>query len=304
MAKDLLSIGELSPAEIESILQLAGEFKSGRDCTPLQGKTLALIFNKPSTRTRISFEVGMYQLGGRAIFLNRQDIQLGRGESVADTARVLSRYVDGILIRTFSQAEVEELAREASIPVINALTDLLHPCQILSDLFTIRDKLGGLDGVKVAYIGDGNNIANSWLWGAAKLGLHLSLGIPPGYGPDEGILRAALAEAQNNGARIELSQDLYQVVKGAQVIYTDVWASMGQEDETEQRLRDFSGYQVTESLVEAASPQVLVMHCLPVHRGEEIAAEVIDGERSIIFEQAENRLHVNKAILSLWLGRA
>jgi ornithine carbamoyltransferase len=306
MTKDLLSIGDLSPPEIESVLQLAGELKSkqkeGLSYTPLRRKTLALIFQKPSTRTRISFEVGMYQLGGQAIFLNPQDIQMGRGESIADTAKILSGYVDGILIRTFSQAEVEELAKEASIPVINGLTDKLHPCQILADLFTIRDKRGSLDGLKIAYIGDGNNIANSWVIGAAKLGLHLALGIPPGYGPDEGILKTAEVEAQQNGGRIEVSQDLYQVVEGAHVIYTDVWASMGQEDEAEQRKKDFAGYQVTRQLVEAADPGVLVMHCLPVHRGEEIAAEVIDGERSIVFEQAENRLHLNKAVLAMWLA--
>jgi ornithine carbamoyltransferase len=309
MTKDLLTIEDLSRSELESIFKLADEFKTthGRDTGyhPLRGKTLAMIFKKPSTRTRVSFEVGMYQLGGNVIFLNTQDIQMGRGESIADTAKILSRYVDGILIRTFSQSEVKELAREASIPVINGLTDQLHPCQIIADLFTIRDKLAGFANVKLAYIGDGNNIANSWLWGAAKLGLHLVLGTPPsGYGPDEAILEAARSEALQSGGLIEIKHDIYQAVKGAQVIYTDVWTSMGQEAEAEQRRRDFAGYQVTNELLKSAAPQAIIMHCLPVHRGEEITAEVIDGERSIIFDQAENRLHVNKAILKLWLERS
>jgi ornithine carbamoyltransferase len=227
---------------------------------------------------------------------------LGRGESIADTAKILSGYVDGILIRTFSQAEVEELAQEASIPVINGLTDQLHPCQILSDIFTIKEKLGSLNGLKLAYIGDGNNIANSWLWGAAQMGLQLSLGIPPHYGPDEKMLGAASSMAQKNGGWIELNHDPYQAVNEAHVIYTDVWASMGQEEEAKERQRDFAGYQVTKALLAAAAPEVMVMHCLPAHRGEEITAEVLDGKHSIVFEQAENRLHVNKAILSLWLG--
>ncbi len=306
MKKDLLCINDLSKAEIGAMFQLAKELRAKRQAgiyeTPLRGKTLAIIFNKPSTRSRISFEVGMYQLGGQAVFLNSRDIQLGRGESLADTARVLSRYVEGLLIRTFKQAEVEELAREATIPVINGLTDLLHPCQILADMFTLREKRGSLTGLKIAYIGDGNNMANSWLWGAAKMGLELSLGTPPDYAPDAGILNAAKLEAQKSGGRIEVTTDIYQAVKDAEAIYTDVWTSMGQEEESKQRLADFAGYQVNRQLLEAAAPQALVMHCLPAHRGEEITAEVLDGEHSIVFDQAENRLHINKAILMRYLG--
>ncbi len=306
MKKDLLCINDLSPSEIEAIFKLAEELKAKRQAgiyeTPLQGKTLAIIFNKPSTRSRISFEVGMYQLGGQAIFLNSRDIQLGRGESLADTARVLSRYVEGLLIRTFHQAEVEELAKEAAIPVINGLTDLLHPCQILSDMFTLKEKRGSLAGLKIAYIGDGNNMANSWMWGAAKTGLELALGTPPDYAPDADILSAATHEAEKNGGRIELFSDIYQAVRDADAIYTDVWASMGQEEETKQRLSDFAGYQVDQQLLRSAAQQVLIMHCLPAHRGEEITAEVLDGPHSIIFDQVENRLHINKAILMHYLG--
>lgn len=299
--KDLLSISNLTLSELKEIWQLAAELKQkhkrGTQYIPLQGKTLAMIFQKPSTRTRISFEVGMYQLGGQAIFLSIQEIQLNRGETIADTAKILSRYVHGILIRTFSQAEVEELAAEASIPVINGLTDLLHPCQIIADLFTIQEKKGDLKGIKVAYIGDGNNIAHSWLNGAAKTGVNLTISTPKGYEPQPEIIAIAQNEAQN--CQIKIENDPQIAARDADVIYTDVWISMGQDNEGEKRRQDFKGYQVNSQLLEKAKPDVLMMHCLPAHRGEEVSAGIIDGPHSIVFDQAENRLPVQKAILAL-----
>ncbi len=302
--KDLLTIYDLSLAELEGIWRLAAEFKqkqkAGTPLNPLRGKTLGMIFQKPSTRTRISFEVGMYQLGGQAVFLSTQEIQMGRGESVADTAKILSRYVDGILIRTFAQTDVEELAALATIPVINGLTDLLHPCQIIADLFTIWEKKGSLAGLKVAYVGDGNNVAHSWLYGAAKSGVNLTVSTPRGYEPQARIVAVAREEA--HGCCLELEADPRAAVSGADIIYTDVWASMGQEAEAQKRQAVFEDYQVDSQLLEQAKPDVLVMHCLPAHRGEEISAEVIDGPHSVVFDQAENRLHVQKAILTLLMG--
>jgi ornithine carbamoyltransferase len=257
-----------------------------------------MIFDKSSTRTRISFEVGMFQLGGIALFLSSRDTQLGRGENIADTARIMSRYLNGIMIRTYSQAAVEELARYATIPVINGLTDLLHPCQLLSDLFTIIEKRGGYEGLKVAYVGDGNNMANSWINAAAKLPFHLDLACPDGYDPDEALLKRGMAEAKGG---IALYRDPAEAVRDADVIYTDVWVSMGQEDEKEERLRRFQGYQVNRELVARARKDVLVMHCLPAHRGEEITAEVLDGPHSVVLDEAENRLHVQKAVLEILL---
>ncbi|MBI5167432.1 MAG: ornithine carbamoyltransferase [candidate division NC10 bacterium] len=306
MKKDLLSIHDLSLSEIEGIFELAAELKArqkrGERYTPLMGKTLAMIFEKPSTRTRVSFEVGMHQLGGHALFLNPRDIQLGRVETVADTARVLSRYVDGILIRTYSQERVEELACHSSVPVINGLSDLTHPCQILADLFTVKEKRGELKGLKVAYIGDGNNVAHSWLYGAAKTGIDLSIARPRGFGPDEGVLSKALKDAEASGARLKVMDDPIQAAKGADVLYTDVWASMGQEEEHAKRVKAFKGFQVNQGLVAIAKRDVLVMHCLPAHRDEEITDEVLDGPHSIVLDQAENRLHVQKAILVKLLG--
>jgi len=306
MKRDLLSIRDLSREEIWDLFHFAAELKARQhhreQYAPLAGKTLAMLFLKPSTRTRISFQVGMFQLGGQAIFLNPQDIQLGRGESLKDTARILSRYVDGILVRTFAHEQVVELAQAASVPVINGLSDLLHPCQILSDMFTIWEKLGRLEGVRVGYVGDGNNIANSWLYGAARLGLDLRLGVPPGYGPDARVLRRARDEALGSGARIEVVEDPVAAVKDAEVVYTDVWVSMGQEAEAEARKAALTRYQVNRELLAAAAPGALVMHCLPAHRGEEVTAEVIDGEHSVVFDQAENRLHLQKAILVRLLG--
>jgi ornithine carbamoyltransferase len=255
-----------------------------------------MIFDKSSTRTRISFEVGMYQLGGIALFLSNRDTQLGRGEIIADSARIMSRYLNGIMIRTFSQASVEEFARYATIPVINGLTDLLHPCQLLSDLFTITEKRGGYEGLKIAYVGDGNNMANSWINAAAKLPFHLDLACPEGYDPDSAILERGIAEAP---AGVALCRDPVEAVRDADVIYTDVWVSMGQEAERAERLKRFEGYQVNQALLDRSKKDVIVMHCLPAHRGEEISTEVIDGPRSVVIDEAENRLHVQKAIMEI-----
>ncbi|MFH0871959.1 MAG: ornithine carbamoyltransferase [bacterium] len=306
MKKDLLSIADLGRPEIEELLDLAEDLKArqkrGERYTPLLGKTLGMIFEKSSTRTRVSFEVGMYQLGGHALFLSSKDLQIGRGETIADTARVLSRYVDGLVIRTFGHQVVEELARCASIPVINGLTDLHHPCQVLADLFTIRERRQGLKGLKVAYVGDGNNMAHSLMEGAAKLGIHLVIVCPEGYEPDQGIHREVLKEAAISGGKIEIDHDPQRAVEGADVLYTDVWTSMGQEQEREKRLEAFQGFQVNAPLLSLAKPQVLVMHCLPAHRGEEITDEVMDGPHSAVWDQAENRLHLQKAILVKRMG--
>ena len=302
MRKDLLSIYDLSRSDIDEILQQAAclkeALKQGKIRKTLAGKTLGMIFDKASTRTRISFEVGMYQLGGLATFLSSRDTQLDRGESIADTARIMSRYLNGVMIRTYKQQAVEEFAAYATIPVINGLTDLLHPCQILSDLFTIRENRGSYEGLKVAYIGDGNNIANSWINAAVRLPFHLALACPEGYDPDSLILERGRAEASG---RIDLYRDPFDAVLNADVVYTDVWASMGQEAEREKRVKIFNPYQVNRELIARAKDGVLVMHCLPAHRGEEITAEIIDGERSVIIDQAENRLHVQKAILEILL---
>ena len=305
MKKDLLTIYDLPKAEIEAILQKAAELKEmlrkGKPYQPLAGKTLAMIFEKPSTRTRVSFEVGMFHLGGHALSLNPQETQLGRGEAIADTARVLSRYVDGIMVRTFAQERVEEMARFATIPVINGLSDLLHPCQILSDIFTMTEKLGHqYVGLKVAYVGDGNNVANSWINGALRLGFDLWLACPPGYEPDAEIPSRAQAEGSS---KIILTHAPKEAVEEASVINTDVWASMGQEGERAKRIKAFQGYQVNADLLRHARKDVLVMHCLPAHRGEEITDEVMDGTHSVVFDQAENRLHVQKAILTLLMEK-
>jgi ornithine carbamoyltransferase len=300
MKKDLLNEYDLERDDYECIFDKAHRLKrllrEGREHATLRGKTLGMIFDKSSTRTRISFEVGMYQLGGIALFLSNRDTQLGRGEIIADSARIMSRYLDGIMIRTFSQESVEEFARHATIPVINGLTDLLHPCQLLSDLFTIIEKRGGYEGLKIAYIGDGNNMANSWINAAAKLPFHLDLACPDGYDPDSTILKRGMGQAP---AGIVLHRDPAEAVRDADVIYTDVWVSMGQEKEREERIRRFRGYQVNQGLIDLARKDVLVMHCLPAHRGEEITAEVIDGSHSVIIDEAENRLHVQKAIMEL-----
>ena len=307
LAKDLLDVGAVSKAEVERLLVLATELKTkqrrGIPHPLLKGKTLGLLFQKPSTRTRVSFEAGMHQLGGHALVLPMADIQLSRGESVADTARVLSRYLDGIVIRTYDHATVEEWAREATMPVINGLTDLSHPCQALSDLLTIKEKKGRLKGLKIAYVGDGNNVANSLIEAAAKMGMAITLGCPSGYQPDQHVVDLARVEAAKTGAVIELGQDPYVAVKEADVIYADVWISMGREREQARRLRVLAPYQVNSRLIGKAKRDAIVMHCLPAHRGEEITAEVLDGPQSVVIDQAENRLHMQKAILTNLLGK-
>ncbi|PKN35089.1 MAG: ornithine carbamoyltransferase [Deltaproteobacteria bacterium HGW-Deltaproteobacteria-19] len=304
MKKDLLTEYDLTIEEFDRLFARSGEMKAelrqGRPHPSLAGKVLGMIFEKSSTRTRLSFEVAMIQLGGKAIFLSSRDIQIGRGETVADTARILSRYIDGVMIRTFGQEMVEEFARYATIPVVNGLTDLLHPCQILSDLFTIIEKRGRYEDLKIAYVGDGNNIANSWLNAAARLPFHLSLACPERYEPDRTILDRAVREAPRS---VALYRDPREAVRDADIVYTDVWASMGQESEKDVREKAFQGYCVDEALLRLAKPEALVMHCLPAHRGEEISAGVMDGPRSIVFDQAENRLHVQKAILEMLMGR-
>jgi ornithine carbamoyltransferase len=303
MKKDLLSLYDLEPRDFQAIFEKTAKLKKmlreGVPYTPLAGKTLGMIFDKSSTRTRLSFEVGIYQLGGIAVYLNSRDIQLARGESVEDTARVVSRYLDGLMIRTFSQSVVESFARFAEIPVINGLTDLLHPCQILGDLFTVSEKKVSHEGLRVAYVGDGNNIANTWVEAAARLPMTLALACPAGYDPDAGILERAMKDA---AGRIQLFREPQEAVSGADVVYTDVWASMGQEAQKEARAKAFRNYQVNSALMARAKADAIVMHCLPAHRGEEITAEVMDGPQSVIVDQAENRLHVQKAIMEMLMG--
>jgi len=305
--KDLLSLHDLTTEEINEILMLAKELKakqkSGIEHPILKGKTLGMIFQKASTRTRVSFEVGMYQLGGSALFLSGRDLQIGRGEPIRDTARVLSRYLDGVMIRTFAQADVEEFAHYADIPVINALTDLLHPCQILADLLTIQERKGcDLKGLKLAYIGDGNNMAHSYMYGCAKMGMHFAAATPKGYAPDAAVTANAVSDAKASGGSITLVHDPYEAAKDADILCTDVWASMGQEKEREQRVKAFQGYQINEELLQAADRRAIVLHCLPAHRGEEITDEVVERFSSVIFDEAENRLHAQKAVLALTMG--
>ena len=298
MKKDFLKLSDLTKNEVLELLKEATEFKQfkaeGTAHQPLKGKSLGMIFNKNSTRTRISFEVGMYELGGHSLFLTPDQMQLGRGETIADSARVLSRYLDGILIRTFDFKEVEELAKHASIPVINGLTDLNHPIQILSDLFTIHEKLGHLDEIKIAYVGDGNNVAYSWITAATMFDLKLSVGCPSSYTPK-------LPKGVTIPDSIEITEDPIAAVRDADVIYTDVWISMGQEEAPE-KISLLKPYQINQPLVDAAKKDVLVMHCLPAHREMEITSEVLEGKHSIVFDQAENRLHLQKALLKTLLS--
>jgi ornithine carbamoyltransferase len=296
--RDFLAIPDFTREELIKLFDLADCMRSGAYAKkPLAGKSLAMIFMKSSTRTRVSFEVGAWQLGGHALFLSPRDIQIGRGEPIADTARVLSRYVDGIMIRTFAHVEVEELARYATIPVINGLTDLLHPCQVLADALTVRQHLGGLDGKKVAWVGDGNNMANSWINAAYRLGFELALACPEGYDPDAELLKRA-----QQVTKVSLVRDPREAVESADVVNTDVWASMGQEEEQEKRVRAFAGYTVDANLMARANQDAIFLHCLPAHRGEEVAAEVIDGRWSRVWDEAENRLHVQKAIMAVLMG--
>ena len=296
--RDFLTITDFSREEIVRLLDLAHRMKKGsyRE-TPLAGKSLAMIFVKSSTRTRVSFEVGTYQLGGQALFLSSRDIQIGRGEPIPDTARVLSRYVHGIMIRTFAHSDVEELARCASIPVINGLTDLTHPCQVLADLATVQEALGGWEGKRIAWVGDGNNMANSWLEAAAVLGFELRLACPEGFEPDRGRFERA-----SKATKVMVTEVPEEAVEGAHVINTDVWASMGQEEEAEQRRNAFKGYTVDAGLMKLAAPGAIFLHCLPAHRGEEVTADVIEGSQSRVWDEAENRLHVQKALLATLMG--
>jgi ornithine carbamoyltransferase len=300
--RSLISVGDLSASEVLALLDLAARVKAQPDeyRRRLAGKTLALIFQKSSTRTRVSFEVGMFQLGGQPLFLSGRDLQLGRGETIADTARVLSRYVDGIMARTFAHQEVVDLATYASIPVINGLTDDLHPCQALADFFTLQEVFGELKGRKLAYIGDGNNVAHSLLLGAPKLGMEIAVATPEGFEPSPQYLAQATEAATAAGTRIEVVNEPELAVSGAVAVYTDVWASMGQEDSADSRRQAFEGFTVCSELMSKALPEAIFLHCLPCHRGEEVTAEVADGPQSRIFDEAENRLHVQKAIL-LWL---
>jgi ornithine carbamoyltransferase len=304
--RDFLALTDVTAAEIEQILSLAAKLKqrvkNGESAPLLSGKALVLLFHKPSLRTRPSFEVGMYQLGGYTTYLQDQDVKIGVREPMADFGRVLSRYYDGIVMRTFAHDTLVELAQAATVPVINGLTDLLHPCQILSAFQTLQEHFGRLQGLHVAYIGDGNNMANSWLLGAAQMGLTLSIACPRTYQPNAEIVRQAKQIAETSGAVLEIVEDPYQAVKGADAVYTDVWASMGQEDEADVRRQVFRPYQINSALMAETSSHTVVMHCLPAHRGEEITDEVLESSRSLVFEEAENRLHAQKALLVFLLA--
>lgn len=305
--KDLLSIHDLSEEDVQEILETAAklkaEQKAGIPHPLLKGKTLAMIFEKSSTRTRVSFETGIFQLGGQGIFLSTRDIQLGRGEPVKDTARVLARYVDGIMIRTYAQSEVEEFAQYADVPVINALTDLLHPCQVLTDLLTMQEYKGkNLKGLHFAYIGDGNNMANSYLYGCAKAGIHCTIACPKGYEPNKDVLAKALKDAKATGAVLKVVEDPEEAAKDADVLATDTWTSMGEEAEKEVREKVFRGYQINRELLALADKEAIVLHCLPAYRGKEITEEVLEGYARVIFDEAENRLHTQKAVMALTMG--
>jgi ornithine carbamoyltransferase len=303
--KDLISIHDLAAEDVEALFQLAANVKARphQYRNALAGQTLAMVFEKSSTRTRVSFEVGMYQLGGLATFLSSRDIQIGRGEPISDTARVLSRYVNGIMARTFAHSTVTDLAKYASIPVINGLTDLLHPCQALTDYFTAREKFGHTKGLTLAYVGDGNNMCHSLMYGGPKVGMNVRVATPEGYRPNPDVVAAAQADAAAAGTSVEVVTSPADAVKGAHVVYTDVFASMGQEAEAAVRLKAFAGYQVSPELMRLADTHAVFMHCLPCHRGEEVHADVVDGPASVIFDEAENRLHVQKAIMLMLMHR-
>jgi ornithine carbamoyltransferase len=305
--RHLVSLKDYSREDIEEIFALTDRLKqdAGAFRESLRGKSLAMIFQKASTRTRVSFEVGMFQLGGTALYLGANDIQLHRGETIADTARVLSQYVDAIMARVFAHQDIIDLAKHASVPVINGLSDLLHPCQVLADYYTLRERRGKLEGLKIAWVGDGNNVCHELALGAVKLGMSIEIATPKGYEPNPLVMKAAVRDAQKAKAPAPVvTHDAMAAVAGADVIYTDVWASMGQEEEKEKRLKAFEGYMVTPQMMAAAGPECVFMHCLPAHRGEEVAAEVIDGPQSVVFQEAGNRLHTQKAVLLLLLGAA
>lgn len=300
--RDFLALVDYTPEEIHYLINLGIDLKkkqkAGETYHPLKGKTLGMIFEKSSTRTRVSFEVGMFQLGGHALFLSKNDLQLGRGETIWDTGQVMSRYLDGIMIRTFAHRNVVELARGATIPVINGLTDLSHPCQAMADYMTVKEMKGKLEGLKVAFVGDGNNMVHSLMMGAAKLGMHFAVATPEGYEPDQEIIGLSKENAKQTGGSVLVTQDPKEAVADADIVYTDVWASMGQEEEQAKREEAFKNYQINDELVKYAKSDYLFMHCLPAHRGEEVSESVIDGDRSVIFDQAENRLHAQKAIMA------
>jgi len=299
MATDFLAIPDFTTEELYNLFDLAERMRNKKyDKKPLAGQTLAMIFMKSSTRTRVSFEVGTYQLGGHALFLSPRDVQLGRGEPIADTARVLSRFVNGIMIRTFAHQDIEELAQYATVPVINGLTDLLHPCQILADLLTVRQHIGEVKDKKYAWIGDGNNMANSWINAAYRFGFDLDIACPEGYEPADHLL----ARAQKAGAKVRVLRDPMEAAKGAHVVNTDVWASMGQEEEQKIREKAFKGFSVDAKMMKQADKEAIFLHCLPAHRGEEVQAEVIDGPQSRVWDEAENRLHIQKAIMAVLMG--
>jgi len=302
MTRHFLTVDELSAGELTALLDRADHHRAQRGrSAALAGRTVGLIFEKPSTRTRVSFEVAVAELGGTPLVLSSRDLQLGRGETIADTARVLSRYLHALVVRTFGQDRLEELAAAGTIPVINALSDHSHPCQALADLQTVRARLGALPGVRMAYVGDGNNVAHSLLRAGALAGMHLTVVTPPGHEPDPAVVAAAERRAEDSGATVAVTTDATVGVKDAQVVYTDVWASMGQEDEHAARVARFGSYQVNADLLALAAPGAIVLHCLPAHRGEEISADVIDGPQSAVWDQAENRLHAQKALLELLL---
>ena len=299
MKKDFIALTDFSTEELTNLLDLADRIKQYPQEfeNVLKGKTLGMIFNKQSTRTRISFQVGIFQLGGMGLFLGPEDMQLARGETIGDTGKVLSRFLDGIMIRTYSHSDVLDLARHSSIPVINGLTDFNHPCQALADMMTIREKFGELEGLKLAYVGDSNNVAVSLLFACVKLGLHISLVSPKGYTITKEALDMTREEAESKNLNVVLKENVQEGVAGADIVYTDVWTSMGQEKEQQKRLNDLAGYTVDEEMMKAAGPNARFMHCLPAHRGEEVDASVIDGPASIVFDQAENRLHLQKAVM-------
>ena len=301
--KSLASLYDLSREEIDQIFKTSELLKlqslRGQEHPLLKGKTLAMIFEKPSTRTRVSFEVGMWQLGGYALYLSSTDLQLGRGETIGDTAQVLSRYVQGIMARVFAHQTILDLVKYSKVPVINGLSDFSHPCQGLADLFTAYEKKGRLEGLKLAYVGDGNNVAHSLLYGSSKVGINITLGCPKGYEPDPRVVVQAKEEAKRTGCEVNLTEDPKEAVKGADIIYTDVWASMGKEKEREERIKILKPYQVNAQLVKGAKENYIFMHCLPAHRGEEVTDEVADSNNSVIFDQAENRMHTQKAVMAL-----
>lgn len=303
MKKDLISVSELSSSDVCKIFNLTDRLKNRKIAQNLKNKTLALIFQKPSNRTRVSFEVGMYQLGGNVIYLSPKEIDLGVRESIADVARTLSRYVDAIVLRTYEHRNVIEMAKSASVPVINGLSDLLHPCQALSDLYTIQEKKGRLKGVSVAYIGDGNNVCHSLMIGCAKMGAHIKVASPAGYGPDKDILEEAEILGKITGSKVSVAHSAKDAANSADVIYTDVWTSMGKEEEAQKRKEIFRDFQVNKQLASCAKKDYIFMHCLPAHRGEEVTDDVLDSKNSVVFDQAENRLHVQKAILLMLLKK-